>query len=144
MREEVLDQRFRWSSLGDRKEAGFYTCRLLSRILNVHDMISAADLTNVGWDAEQSSSTHRIVFLGKTSVILHMVVQILWHLSGQHHWQNHNWLFMIDTLWSYLFRGFLQLLPSKNVAQLHCLWDCKMTFLRAFSWTPWIIYFIPT
>lgn len=36
---------------------------------------------------------HGMVFLGKTSVTLHTVAQILWHLSRQPHWQNLNWGF---------------------------------------------------
>lgn len=36
------------------------------------------------------------------------------------------------TVWSYLFRGFLQWLLSKNILRLHCLWDCKMTFSGLF------------
>lgn len=45
---EVLERRFRWSASGDRKEVGFYTCTLMSRILNTHDMGSAAAVVKPG------------------------------------------------------------------------------------------------
>lgn len=106
-------------------------------------MGSAAALTNLGWDAEQSENTYRMFFLVETSVFLRLVVQILWQLPGQHLWQKHNWLFMIYTVYSYLFGGFLQLQLSKNVVQLHCLWDCKMTF-SGLSYEHLGLYFIPT
>lgn len=49
-------------------------------------MGSAAALTNLGWDAEQSENTYRMFFLVETSVFLRLVVQILWQLPGQYLW----------------------------------------------------------